>query len=132
MFVTMLIVVLFIPILISILGFYFKKRSPKEINCVFGYRTSRSMKNQQTWNFAHKTLGKIWSVGGIIVGVISFIAMLFAVNQTKDFIGNFGSAIALIQTGLLVLSIFPVEHSLKKRFDKDGNPIYIKDETCNK
>ena len=90
------------------------------------------MKNKDTWAFAHKTLGKIWSIGGIAVWVVSVIAMLFTVNQTKDFIGNFGSAVTLIQTGLLVLSIFPVEHSLKKRFDKDGNPIYIKDETCNK
>ena len=132
MFVFMLIMVLFIPTLISLLGFYFKTRSPKEINCVFGYRTSRSMKNEKTWNFAHKTLGKIWSVGGIIIAIVSLIAMLFTVNQTKDFIGNFGSAVTLIQTGLLILSIFPVELALKKHFDKDGNPIYIKDETCDK
>ena len=131
MLVTMLIVVSFIPVLISILGFYFKKRSPKEINFLFGYRTTLSMKNKDTWAFAHKTLGKIWSVGGIAVWVVSVIAMLSAVNQTKDFIGNFGSAIALIQTGLLILSIFPVERSLKKRFDKDGNDITKKSDTAD-
>ena len=131
MFVFMLIMVLFIPILVSLLGFYFRKRSPKEINSVFGYRTSRSMKNEKTWRFAHKTLGKIWSVGGIVMAVVSFIAMLFTVNQTKDYIGNFGSVITLIQTGLLVLSIFPVEHALKKNFDKDGNPITAKDAPCD-
>ena len=35
------------------------KKAPKEINSVFGYRTSMSMKNKDTWEFAHKYCGKV-------------------------------------------------------------------------
>ena len=41
-------------------GRYFMKKAPKEINSVFGYRTSMSMKNKDTWEFSHKYCGKVW------------------------------------------------------------------------
>jgi len=32
-------------------GFLFERHSPKKINFVFGYRSFRSMKNQETWDY---------------------------------------------------------------------------------
>ncbi len=60
----MLIMLLLIPFSMFGLGMYFCKNIPKEINCIFGYRTSRSMKNQDTWKFAHDSV--YFSCGGCI------------------------------------------------------------------
>ena len=46
----------------TLIGFgkHFMRKAPKEINEVFGYRTPMSMKNKDSWEFAHKYCGKIW------------------------------------------------------------------------
>ena len=53
----MLIMDLLLPFTMIGFGRYFMKKAPKEINSVFGYRTSMSMKNKDTWKFAHKYCG---------------------------------------------------------------------------
>ena len=57
----MLIMDLLIPFTMIGFGKMFLKKAPDQINYVFGYRTSMSMKNQDTWVFAHYYCGKIWS-----------------------------------------------------------------------
>ena len=57
----MLIMDLLLPFTMIGFGRYFMKKAPKEINSVFGYRTSMSMKNKDTWEFAHKYCGKVWN-----------------------------------------------------------------------
>ena len=49
-----------IPILMLLFGWIFKKHPPKNINSVYGYRTSMSTKNIETWNFAHAYCGRLW------------------------------------------------------------------------
>ena len=44
----MLIMDLLLPFTMIGFGRYFMKKAPKEINSVFGYRTSMSMKNKDT------------------------------------------------------------------------------------
>ena len=56
----MLIMVLLFPVIMILIGRYFMKTSSKEINYMFGYRTNMSMKNKDTWDFAHKYIGKLW------------------------------------------------------------------------
>ena len=48
------------PILMILGGQIMWKHSPKNINSIIGYRTSRSMKNIDTWLFAQKHCGKLW------------------------------------------------------------------------
>ena len=54
----MLIMDLLLPFTMIGFGRYFMKKAPKEINSVFGYRTSMSMKNKDTWEFAHNIVVK--------------------------------------------------------------------------
>ena len=42
---------LLIPVTMIGFGAYFQKGGPKEINGAFGYRTKRSMKNKEIWEF---------------------------------------------------------------------------------
>ena len=44
---------LLIPAILLSAGKLFLKKAPKDINWIFGYRTTMSMKNEDTWAFAH-------------------------------------------------------------------------------
>ena len=46
------------------LGNYFLKGGPRQVNSMFGYRTARSMKNEDTWKFAHRHCDGSGGVGG--------------------------------------------------------------------
>lgn len=67
----------------SVLGKYFLKNAPKEINAAFGYRTSMSMKNRDTWVFAHNYCGKIWFFGGLILLPVSTIVMYWLLEGQR-------------------------------------------------
>ncbi len=76
----MLIMNLLIPFTMIGFGFYFQKHPPKEINELFGYRTSLSMKNEDTWKTAHVQLhvqfGRVWLIWGWFSAAFSFPCML--------------------------------------------------------
>lgn len=117
----MLITVLLIPCSMIIFGKLFLKHPPKNINAVFGYRTNMSMKNRDTWNFAHKHCGKLWYIGGLVLLPVSAAAMLCALGKSADFTGTAGGIICAVQLIAAIGSIFPTEAALKKNFDKNGN-----------
>lgn len=112
---------LLIPIIMLFFGVKFRKAGPKEINSLYGYRTSRSMKNKDTWQFAHQYCGKIWFYTGIILIPLSVIPLLFVIGKNEDTVGWVGAIICYVQMVPLLGSIFFVERALKKTFDKDGN-----------
>lgn len=119
----MLIMELVVPLIMIGFGICFSKNAPKEINQVFGYRTTRSMKNQETWKFAHNYSGKLWKRIGLIMTPIIVIVMLFSYGKDINYVSNFGLVITGIQIIVLIVSIFPVEVALKRNFDKDGRPL---------
>ncbi len=116
----MLIMDLLLPCTMIGFGRYFMKKAPNEINAVFGYRTSMSMKNKDTWEFAHKYCGKIWYVCGLAMLPITVISMLFVIGKSEDYAGTVGGIICGVQLIPLIGSIFPTEIALKKNFDKSG------------
>lgn len=116
----MLCMVILVPLLMIIFGAYFKNKSPKEINYIFGYRTTMSMKNNDTWQFAHSLIGKIWIYFGIALLIISVIPMLFILHSDESTVGIIGVILSFIDTGIMILTIIPVERALKKNFDENG------------
>lgn len=109
---------LLIPIVMIGFGWLLKKHPPKNINGIYGYRTSMSMKNMDTWKFAHEYCGKLWWKIGWMILPISVITMMLCMKSSKDIIGTVGGVVSAIQCVLLIVSIFPVEKALKKNFDK--------------
>lgn len=116
----MMIMDLLIPITMTGFGRYFMKKAPNEINAVFGYRSSMSMKNKDTWEFAHKYCGKIWYIFGMAMLPITVILMLLIVGKSEEYVGTVGGIVCGIQLIFLIGSIFPTETALKKNFDKNG------------
>ncbi|MFR8228887.1 MAG: SdpI family protein [Anaeromassilibacillus sp.] len=116
----MLIMDLLLPFTMIGFGRHFMKNAPKTINGVFGYRTSMSMKNKETWEFAHKYCGKIWYICGLSALPITVIFMLLVIGKNVETVGTVGGIIMGIQLVPLIDSIFPTEIALRKNFDKNG------------
>lgn len=86
----------------------------KTINYIVGYRTRRSMKNQQTWDYAHRECGLLWRRWGSTMLVLTVIAMLLFMGEDTDHIGVVGSVITVLQMIPLFLSIVIVEKKLRE------------------
>lgn len=107
---------LMIPITMIAFGNYFIKHAPKKINAAFGYRTSRSMRSREAWEFAHHYIGKLWRIWGIILLPVSAAAILFFIDRDIDTVAAAGTAICFAQLLPMIGSIFPTERALKQNF----------------
>lgn len=112
---------LIIPIIMLFCGITFRNHSPKNINGIYGYRTAMSMKNKDTWEFAHQYCGCLWIKIGLIMLILSIIFSFTAFIFNDKVQEIISLSIVLAQTLALILSIFPVEKELKKTFDENGN-----------
>lgn len=110
-----------IPAVMIIFGNIFLNHPPGKINMAYGYRTTRSMKNQETWEFAHEYCGLIWKKLGIIIAVITGVASLAGFFLKDGEAGTLSIILIHLQVVVLLGSIYPVEKALKKNFDEDGN-----------
>ena len=89
------------------------KHCPKKINSVYGYRTRRSMKNMDTWKFAHNYCGRLWYKIGCIMLLLSALVQIPFFHSSEDVIGIVGIVLCTIQVVALIVSIFPTEAALK-------------------
>ena len=117
----MLIMDLLTPLLMLVFGSLSLKRAPKEINFIYGYRTTMSMKNKDTWQFAHACFGRLWSRIGLILLPVSIIPLLFVMGGNENTVAIVGGVVCAVQVVVLLASIVPVEKALKRTFDRDGN-----------
>lgn len=111
---------LLIPILMISAGRMMWKHPPKKINGMIGYRTALSMKNQDTWKFAHDYCGKLWWKIGWIMLISSAVIHVPFYNCPENIIGIMGGILCAIQCVILAVSIFPTERALKGTFTKEG------------
>ena len=108
------------PVIMILAGWMMWKYCPQKINGVYGYRTERSMKNMDTWKFAHDYCGRLWWKIGWIMLVPSALIQLPFFHSSEDIIGIVGSVLCMIHVVVLIASIFPTEAALKKTFFDDG------------
>lgn len=120
MFIFFLIIVLLIPATMIGFGLLWNKKPPKNINSVYGYRTTWSMKSKKTWDFAHRYSGRIWVYTGIPLGILSIALMCAYRNYDVNSLGGVVLIITGVQLVGLCLPIAPTEAALKKRFDEKG------------
>ena len=116
----MLLFVLLIPITMVYFGRRFFKSPPKSINATFGYRSTMSMKNQETWKLAHTVCGRFWFRCGRILLPLSVVPMLLVIGRGTETVGYTGVIIVFIQLVPLLCVIPVTEHALRKNFDKNG------------
>lgn len=97
-------------------GIIVLKYPPKEINWLYGYRTSTSTKNKQTWDFAQKFSGDLMLKSSFYVFCISILGYLIPL----DFIYLMLLGI-LILFAWIVFLIIKTEKAIKKNFPNTFN-----------
>lgn len=120
----MLFMSMLMGLLSVILGIVMYKKPPKKINGLYGYRTSTSMKTQQTWDFAQKYAAKVMVKYGLIctaLGGALYSTITLLVSGVKDLPTFFALGSVLVQAIGLTTTIFPVEKALKENFDEFGD-----------
>lgn len=111
---------LLVPVVMIISGRIMWKHPPRNINALIGYRTSRSMKNMDTWIFAHNYCGKLWWKIGWITLVLSIFIHIPFYGTLDDTIGTIGLILVTVQTIILICSMLPTERALKETFTEEG------------
>ena len=112
---------LLIPAIMLGSGKLFSKNAPKDINWIIGYRTTMSMKNEDTWAFAHKVAGAFWWKWGWVALVVTTITMLVLIGQSVELVSSAGCILMFLQLIPLIAVIPHTEKALRNTFDKDGN-----------
>lgn len=115
----MLRMALLTPLLLLIFGWIFQKHPPRRVNGLYGYRTARSMKSQELWDFAQQLCGRLWWRLGWGLLLLSAAVMLLLRGWKTAAVGIGGAALLGVQIPALLGSIVPVERALKR---KECNP----------
>jgi uncharacterized membrane protein len=109
-----------VPFMMLYFGVKFRTIKPLTTNGLYGYRTAMSMKNEETWRFAHQYCGKLWiRLGSYLLipsVIISTIEFVFFIDNHRSMVIIY----LILLTIILMASTFPVERALKKNFDHKG------------
>ena len=109
-----------IPALMLLFGWLFLRRPPRRINSIYGYRTARSMQNQETWDFAHRVGGRVWLRTGAVLLAVTLLSALLILGRGERIWKIWRLILVLLQTAVLIGTIVPVERALKENFDDYG------------
>lgn len=108
------------PLVLMIFGWRFLKKPPQKINRYYGYRTKRSMKNQDTWMYAHKCCGELWIAMGRWLLPLTLGAMLLSYYGGEAAILAVGGVIMVVDVAVAFWTYYKVEEQLKSAFDEMG------------
>ena len=98
-------------------------KSMKDVGGISGYRSKRSMRTVDTWNFANYNAGISYLFAGFY--------MIFATGVLCVILSRFSSAvihgatvvIVLIQIVIFIMPMISVEKKLERYFDSSGKPL---------
>ncbi|MCL2454613.1 MAG: SdpI family protein [Micrococcales bacterium] len=124
---------LFIPVLMIGIGVWLTRATPpyhpvsgflQGSMQLAGYRTPRSMKNADTWEFANRYFGRAARPAGLISAPAVVIAMLPALGRSEDFIGIWGSAVmGVVVVVTVFVPMIRTERALRATFTKQGTRL---------
>ena len=117
---------LLIPVVVIVTGRIMWKHYPKKINGLVGYRTTRSMKNMDTWKFANEHCGRLWYKMGLFMLAFSVLVSVLVLRTNDNTYSMISLIFVLLQCIILIVSIIPTELALKTMFYEDGTSKYIK------
>ena len=112
---TMAMTVLWMPIVMYFCGYLLKHCADAEINGWIGYRTKRSTRSRESWEFANNFCGGLWKrwSGILLVFTAVFVTALYFLGADAEV---WAPIVGLIQVAVMILTIPVVEKALKKRF----------------
>ena len=110
--------VLLIPGIMIFFGRTMMDHPPKTINAAYGYRTTMSMINQDTWDYAQAACAERWRKWGRILALITLAVLIFAIRRPggEDFMGYYTA----FEVAFLLASVAATELDLRRTFDEKG------------
>ena len=111
---------LIVPLVMLGGGVLMASKAVGNVNALLGYRTTRSMRNDDTWRFAQDYCGRLWKKGGVLMLIGSVLVQLPFMGSGEDVLGTMSMVLAAVQLAVLIGYILPVEAALKRTFDDDG------------
>lgn len=89
-------------------GIVMRIKPPKEINTMYGYRTTRSMKSQSNWDFAQRYSAVMLCITGVFLSILGIVLSLFNWTETVALILSF-----LLIFGSVAVSMIFSERAIK-------------------
>ena len=86
---------------------------PKKINSMYGYRSKKSMSNDDHWQFAQKYAAKMMVILGFMYFLITQLILIFDIGKSYHLSIGIGLLIALC-----ICIFLMVEHKMKVTLDK--------------
>lgn len=117
----MFLIAIICPIIITGMGLCFRRKAPTKINRLFGYRTKKSMRNEDTWKFAHKYIGNLWLVEGLILIILSVVSMLCVIEKNDVIVIVVSLTLCIVEIIAIIVSIIFTERALKRLLIKGAN-----------
>ncbi|EHO84359.1 hypothetical protein HMPREF0380_01206 [Eubacterium infirmum F0142] len=116
--ISMLLICMLMPLSLIFI-WYFCPRI-KSVNSWMGYRTARSTKNSETWEFAQKSCADNSLKMFLPTAALTLIIMLFVLNKEDKVIQYVGLGITMAQLLSYGAVLYLTEKDLKKEFDDRG------------
>jgi uncharacterized membrane protein len=99
-------------VVVWIIGLIVQNKQPTKINHIYGYRTKRSMKSQEAWDFAQE-----YSIR-LMIQAAQFMCILSGFSLFLELESSSGATIGTVL--VIVILFYPIiltERALKDRFD---------------
>lgn len=104
----------FVGLIFVLAGFIMLKFPPKEINSLYGYRTSTSMKSPDRWKFAQTYSSKEMIKLGFILMLTTIIGFITNFNSLTNMFIGLGLMILIV-----ILLFIRVENAIKRKFSNE-------------
>lgn len=107
------------PLIFTVVGVVFWMYPPKKINEFYGYRTTRSRKSQEAWDFAQRYSAKLMTILGLAALIVAAASHLFlnSLCINSDYLMLYDICITSLLPIIVVLPpIVLTELELRKRF----------------
>lgn len=98
----------FIFMILSVIMYFFP---PKEINDFYGYRTKKSKKNQDTWDFSQRHSAVTMLKTGFLLMLTSVLGLFVSINENSQVV--LGIALIIIAG---IIMIYFTEKAIKNKF----------------
>ena len=107
------------PLVMLVIGIIWRRKPPARQSSGLAYRTALSERTQETWDFAHTHISRLWVRLGVVLSICTAILVYVWVKE------NFTLLLWVMagQMAFLCCSAFFVDMLLKAAFDENGHRL---------
>lgn len=105
-----------LPIGLMIYGALYKYKDLKKTSVFLGYKTTRALLSQETWEYANKRVGNIWINLGALYTIFVGLYLLLAPSARE----KLSLVVFAVGVAIILYTFFTVDKELEEKFDVEG------------